>query len=127
MKGGAAFNGNALSPIPRNIGPTHDSACIDCAWFDHVMSQWTHLPAKSANNSLLMHSCNINSWRKNGAKVCDLLSTDSLHLLCLQETATSREQQRSATAALNRQGLHAIWGAPTPSPEESPRVDDGPQ
>ena len=36
------------------------------------------------------------------------------HVICFQETGTSTEQQRAATAALNRQGYQIIWGDPTP-------------
>ena len=118
LKGGANLSADSFSATVRTSvqqdQKQNDSAQINIRWHDEIMTTWTRQKVSSPPDSVLIHSCNINTWRKNSAKVLDLLDETSSHVLCLQETATSIEQQRSATMALNRRGMHAVWGCPTP-------------
>ena len=50
----------------------------------------------------------------NAAKVLDLMDTTSSHTWCVQETATSIEQQKSATSPSCREACR-MWGVPTPT------------
>ena len=110
LPGGATFPQLRVSPPPRGLA-TGDPAQMEARWFDQAVKDWHISPSTSQS---LLHTCNVTSWRTNMQRLLPLLDNQGSHIVCLQETGTSIEQQRSATAMMNRANFHVVWGQATP-------------
>ena len=88
-----------------------DDVNLNVDWYCEAVNKWAK---HDGSPSMLVHTCNITSWRRHASRVLHHLDSQGQHVICFQETGTSTEQQRAATAALNMQGYQIIWGDPTP-------------
>eukprot|EP00971_Amphidinium_carterae_P135172 2679257-Amphidinium_carterae.1 len=79
-----------------------------CIPLDHVC------PDFSQRDVTHVYSSNVGGWKTNGRVLLDNMPESESFVLCVQETALTKDAQHGLRAALKDRHMHAVFGHPTP-------------
>eukprot|EP00971_Amphidinium_carterae_P348546 6490552-Amphidinium_carterae.1 len=73
-----------------------------------------HCPDFAMNDVIHVFSSNVGGWKTNGRVVLDNMPKSEAFVLCVQETALTKDGQHGLRAALKERNMQAVFGHPTP-------------